>query len=457
MDNSRLLPVKQYIKAAFEGTRPLEISEIILMMLFVVIYPFSWQLALWVGLLLLLNAAARMIRYHCYGNNFSTLSRWALCLLPALYLFYLASITYSTNTAEGWEILFHKLPMLLFPIYFLVADTRFLSHKLLILLGYCFAISCTLLGAAFIFTRLFQILFAGASFNVLFSTGFLVPHHTYASMYFLLSITFLYLENKHHGNEYPRWWNIIIWVCIAFLIAITFFIQSRSGVLCLICLVLWALYDIIFNRKMRLLGFGLTGTALLFFALVTLAPGDSHNRLNSTVKEVSGGDTGDIRFEIWGNALQVIKENPIWGIGVGDRMDVLEENHERNFLMGQNSNWHRYNPHNQFLDTWVALGIFGLFTLLAIFLLPLIYALRDRPRNILLLTFIAVAFVSSLVESTLERQMGIIFFCFAYGILQLPAGSSDTYVPAANDKSPHTIIRRRKQPKKKQYCPYKQR
>lgn len=416
----------------------MEISEIILATLFVVIFPFSWQLSLWAGLLMIVNTAVRLACYRGAGNDYCRLNRLALWLLPILYGLYFVSIAYSDNTTEGFNIMFHKLPILLFPLYFLTGGLRFASRKVLMFIGYCFALSCTALSAIFIFTQIGKIVFAGASVSALFSPGTMVPHHTYAAMYFLLSMTFLYLSNKHYSVTLPPAWNILTWVSIAFLIAITFFIQSRSGVLCLIFLVLWALYDIIFNRKKYRLGIALAGITIVIFAALNVNLGENYNRLSNTMKEVTAGSKEDVRFEIWRNALQVIEKHPVFGIGVGDRMEVLEANHESQFLTYMHPAWHPYNPHNQFLDTWVTLGIPGLLILLSIFILPGIYALRCRPRNALLIAFLFVAFVSSMVESTLERQMGMMFFCFAYGMLLLPNAHSGALAIANGNGKPRT-------------------
>ncbi len=416
---------KQHIKAFFSGLKPLEISEMILLALFVIVYPWSWNLSLWILIPLLANTIARMTAYRTAGNNYSKLGRIAISLLIVLYGLYCLSMLYTNDVAEGFSILSHKLPMLIIPIYFLVGGVSFLSHKRLLCLGYCFTAGCTSLSIYFIFSCLWKILFADASYQILFFTHEIVPHHTYSAMYFLLSMTFLYLMERRYGSCMSAWMKIFIGVCILFLLIITFLIQSRSGVLCLIILCLAALCDILFIRKKRRLGLILTGMILAGILSSTLLLDDRFNRLNATLKEIVSGNTEDTRFEIWSNACQVIQQNPILGVGIGDRMADLEANHRVQFHYSDTP-WHPFNPHNQFLDTWVCVGILGLLTLISLFLLPLLHAWRSKPRNSLLLVFVFITAVAALVESILERQMGVIFFCFAYCLLLLPACTHST-------------------------------
>ncbi len=414
---------KQHIREFFSGLRPLEVSEMILFALFVIVYPWSWNLSLWILIPLLVNAIARMTAYRTVGNSYSKWGRVAISLLIVLYSLYCFSMLYTNDVAEGFSILSHKLPMLIIPVYFLVGGLQFLTRKRLLCLGFCFAAGCTTLSIYFIFSRLWMIVFNDASARILFYTHEIVPHHTYSAMYFLLSMTFLYLIERQYGARMTAGTKALLWVSVAFLLIITVLIQSRSGVLCLVMLCIYALYDIVFGRKKRILGLILAGIAAGGILASSLLLDDKLNRLNATVKEIASGSTEDTRFEIWSNACQVIRQNPIFGVGIGDRMADLEANHRVQFHYSDTP-WHPFNPHNQFLDTWVCVGISGLLTLVSLFLLPLLLAWRSKPRNSLLLVFVFITAVAALVESVLERQMGVIFFCFAYCILLLPACTS---------------------------------
>ncbi|MFM9839142.1 MAG: O-antigen ligase family protein [Cyclobacteriaceae bacterium] len=122
----------------------------------------------------------------------------------------------------------------------------------------------------------------------------------------------------------------------------------------------------------------------------------------------------EARIIKWQSALNIIKESWLFGVGVGDVQDALNKEYETvGFLSGVNE---RFNTHNQFLQTWAGTGIVGLITLLSTFF----YSFRNaiRTRSYLVLCFLALFFLCSITESTLERQDGslmyILFSCLFY-------------------------------------------
>lgn len=421
----------QNINNFFGTLRPLEFSETILLCLFVAIYPFSWQLSLYVSFAVLLNAIIRMISYHSFGNSYSRLTKFAVIIFPALYVAYLVSMTYTQNSAEGWQTMFHKLPMVLFPLYFLCAGLQYITKRQLRLIGYAFALSCTAVALINIFGDLYKVLFAGASGAIFYGAHKFTPHHTYNAMYFLFSIVFLYTDSKRHRGDYTSWWKIVCCLCMALLMTVTWFVGSRSGVIILICLVLWFLHDITFGSGHKKLGLGVAGGIVILIVVTLFVSPGAHNRLGETMRDAIG-EKEDIRYKIWSNAVQVIKENPVLGVGVGDRIDALKDNHTKNHT----GYWNNYNPHNQFLDAWMSAGLLSFFLTLAIFILPAIYALRKKPVSGMLVAFVFITGVTSLVESVLERQMGIMFICFACCLLLLPQSSQQMHRPIGDEARP---------------------
>ena len=115
-----------------------------------------------------------------------------------------------------------------------------------------------------------------------------------------------------------------------------------------------------------------------------------------------------IRIHKWMNTLELISEQPILGTGVGDMQDELQKVYKRNqFDIAYN---YRFNPHDQYLQTWAASGIFGLLSLLLIYLLSFKYALDSK--NMLYVALVLLLFLSMITESMLERQKGLVFFSF---------------------------------------------
>lgn len=114
------------------------------------------------------------------------------------------------------------------------------------------------------------------------------------------------------------------------------------------------------------------------------------------------------RFEYWKTALNIIKDNPVIGVGTGDVPAAFEQEYIRsNSLLGKE--W-RLRSHNQYLAFAVAFGILGLLW----FLLTLIYPLLKvkTGSSYLYITFFIIAVISFFTEDTLETQAGVTFFAF---------------------------------------------
>jgi O-antigen ligase len=127
------------------------------------------------------------------------------------------------------------------------------------------------------------------------------------------------------------------------------------------------------------------------------------------------GDS-QIRYLIWDSSLEVISTHIFTGVGTGDVQEVLQAMYikSKRTTLTYFSDV-RYNAHNQFLETTIALGLGGLVVLLAMFLLPIGYAWRTK--NSLYAAFLLIFFASCLTESMLERQNGIVFYAFFNSLL----------------------------------------
>jgi O-antigen ligase len=113
------------------------------------------------------------------------------------------------------------------------------------------------------------------------------------------------------------------------------------------------------------------------------------------------------RLLMWNASLEVIKENPILGTGTGDYDDELTKMSKSIGNSGVAEK--RYNSHNQFLNTFVQLGIIGLFILCGIFCFSFVSTIKTN--NWLAFFTFSIFFVNFLFESFLETQAGIVLFC----------------------------------------------
>ncbi len=127
-------------------------------------------------------------------------------------------------------------------------------------------------------------------------------------------------------------------------------------------------------------------------------------------------DGVSLRFAQWTCAKELIRRNWLTGVGTGDGQDELQKIYdEYKFYFA--SRYNRYNAHNQFFETWIALGIIGLLAWLALFFLPVPSLWKEK--NYLGLGILLILFLSAFTESYLQRNLGTIIGGIFYGIALL--------------------------------------
>lgn len=122
-----------------------------------------------------------------------------------------------------------------------------------------------------------------------------------------------------------------------------------------------------------------------------------------------------LRLAKWQCGLDIIKLEPILGVGIGDEMDQVMESYERhNFLEGIRC---RYNVHNQYLSSFISGGVILFSLLVGALVVPLFYAVK-RP-DFLAVSFLLLMLISFLTENFINVQKGSVFFSFFYSLLVL--------------------------------------
>ncbi|WP_298323432.1 O-antigen ligase [uncultured Dokdonia sp.] len=121
----------------------------------------------------------------------------------------------------------------------------------------------------------------------------------------------------------------------------------------------------------------------------------------------------NIRFTIYGIALDVIRESPIAGYGVGDYREVLTERYEllETKLLEEGG----YNAHNQFLSFLLIGGLIALLAFLATLVLNFIFAVRFN--NELLILVIIFYSIMMLTDNIFEKESGVIYFSLFFNFL----------------------------------------
>jgi O-antigen ligase len=237
-------------------------------------------------------------------------------------------------------------------------------------------------------------------------------HPTYFSLYILFSIlVILYLAKDFNFSDWFSKAQIV--VLIAVLSLGLLFLASR---IIIICYFLLAIVSVIyFSRKSNSKAVSSISIVvmLISFSVLLLQPiarFRTFQEIQNVSVKIKPGTTYtqsiSIRLSLWWLAFKSLQENNlIWGVGTGDAENVMRETSKK-FQISNILN--SYDPHNQFLQSTLSLGVVGLAILLSCLFLPMLC--EPFAGNFLYGGFILIIFITCLTESLFELQKGIVFF-----------------------------------------------
>lgn len=344
----------------------------------------------------------------------------------SLFCLYLISLVYTHNLGEGLKDIESKLTLLLFPIILSTINLKQnFFKKTLLFFAYC----CVFFS---FITLCFQIKVSidYADTAYLFSDGLVLIYKKqaiYYSIYVVFSIFILseYLfKNLYSIGKAQR---ILLIFSIAFLIGFLFLLMARTSIGIFVIISLASIILIGLKKRRFKEAIIICVSLFLFFIGFTLLFPQTLKRFESLqnasfdfenmspIYHFAAAENSEknwnglnLRLAKWQCAVAVIKDQPLLGVGTGDVKDELVEEYKRNNF--HYAVEHRFDPHNQFLETTVAIGVIGLFALLFCYLCPLTVAIRKQ--NWLLGSFMILIVSSSLTESILGRSQGIVFISF---------------------------------------------
>jgi O-antigen ligase len=120
----------------------------------------------------------------------------------------------------------------------------------------------------------------------------------------------------------------------------------------------------------------------------------------------------NLRLAKWDVAKMAIRDHWLWGVGPGNTTSTLDEIYKD--IGFEYALQLHYNPHNQFLSTFLATGILGVCVITLIYLLS--FASGIKKKDTVMVLFILSFFLFSVSESTLVVNKGIVFFSIFFSI-----------------------------------------
>lgn len=366
-------------------------------------------------------------------DSIKVLRREALLLIISVTVFLvaLAGVTYSDFPQAAWSEIQLKLPLLVLPIIFISLKDREIDWKPA---AYGQVVGVSVAGLICIGNALMHYFKTGE--HHFFYRDLVDPlwmHPGYLSMYTLLSIFILGRIIYRNRKVFPQ----VLFIAIPLLIFMMVFMFLLAGRMqLLIAVILGNLYLLTFfilKRRIVAVVLMMLLNGLIVFGLsqlefVAMRFYYLRNPDFSYSQEGKWNGT-QMRLAIWTITLDEIRERPLLGSGTGSAQPVLQKAYkERNFALAQEQ---QYNNHNQYLQQWMTNGIAGLISYLL--LIGGYFFLSIRRRHWLQLFVVCQLALSSLTESVLQTQSGVVYVAFWLPLLFIAASEATSSDESQSD------------------------
>jgi len=222
------------------------------------------------------------------------------------------------------------------------------------------------------------------------------------------------------------YWKLFLYiVALTIIFSILSISEGRSGFMTGILLMLGFIFYEIWKRK-KMIGI-IVGflVPFLFVGIVSQQKRMSENDIRT-----------EPRIFLWKAAVSVIKEKPVFGYGISnaqEQFDIARSKYETEQFR---KDWHQIRiltSHNQFLQTTMEFGVFGLLILLFLYLYPIFIA--DKNRSIFALFIIFPCFYESLFDVFITG----LNYSTIFGILMVLILTVDNNIDIKTHKKVQTV------------------
>lgn len=327
-----------------------------------------------------------------------------------LFVLYVISLSYSADFGYGLSRLETKVSLLAFPL--ILFSTRWDRRNTMVILR-SFVYAMLLIASGLLVVAAYKYNQTGST-KWFFYHELTEPidlHAIYFANYLMLGL--LLVINIPDLVRY-KWWVASILVILIFLLTAL----TLIGFLFLVGLVS-AYLEWRKRYSPMLVWSAVFGIILISIVLALSIPGTRKkilqiDKLNYSLTDPDyAWNSVTFRLALWECAAPVIANHLFIGVGIGDENQELQRSFEKkDFREGIRCN---YDVHNQYLSTWMSIGIIGLVVLAGSLIQPAWLAFHNK--DWLMLSFIAMTSVSFATESFLSSQKGIVFFSFFYSLL----------------------------------------
>lgn len=336
--------------------------------------------------------------------------------IPLFILFgiLLISVTYSEDTKQALKTANRWIPFLLLPLIFSIINISKKQYfRLMKIFIFWMTVLC-LYSHTMVLIKLYNNndvlynIFNSHYSYLSLSEDTIDLHSTYYAYFIIIAVVFLinFLFTE------KRWKiRLLSFVLIGYFTFFVFHLSARLPIA-----VLFLFYNIAliyYFSKQKKIWKGVLFLVLLYFISsmviynVRITRYRFQHLLGFTYSDGTHHEDGKDKILQWKAGIAANK-NTIFGNGAGDANQSIFDSYIERGLPKYAEK--EYNAHNQFIQTYVGMGLAGAIALLFIFF----YYFRDFYRNGNFVAFILIFFTFILfqTESYLERHAGIVMFVF---------------------------------------------
>lgn len=349
------------------------------------------------------------------------------------YFLHVTGLIYTENMKEGLFDLEVKMSLFVLPVMIL-SDKEFIAtHFKKIVISFVAGNIIASLGC--ISHGIYKAISFSDTSYLSYAKFSLFHNPSYSSLYLVFSMGIIFWFNvKNDFFQLGKWFYISILVMF-FFSGVVYLNYSKSGLGSAVLGMIFFLYIYIRypNKKKPL-----TISLILLFTVVTVfflrnprilgtdssLPSGMVHFLKTQTRSIDPTtcEGWTLRYLMNIQALELIRENPLTGVGTGDVMKKLMNKYETKNMTCLKDK--RINAHNQFLETYVGIGIVGFALLLLLTFYPLVYSIKHH--QILLSVFSLAIIVGFMFESMLNTQAGVVFYSLFYSLLRVGEPGKDS-------------------------------
>ncbi len=229
-------------------------------------------------------------------------------------------------------------------------------------------------------------------------------HPAYFSMYLVFGMVILF--NEEYSSSTQRNIHILLGFIMSCFIAL---LSTRIAIIAFVACALYMGAKRIMEKRVTA-AFLVLAVGFVLGLLVWLNPVARFRVIEEPVKtsyrvnqETTNFNSVNYRLLEWQGSWSIIRANFFSGVGTGGGISAMS-NFYANY--SKETAGLEYDPHNQYLQTWLELGLAGLFALLLCIFAPLFRPNVEQSY----VAFILIFSLMCLTESIGERQKGIVFF-----------------------------------------------